>query len=91
MNSSPSTGSAGPHTNDTGRWADIFRGRLGLYTLALNLGTILFAISNFVVVAIMPTAAADIGGLRYYAWTFALFSVGSVIGAACGLARVMVF
>jgi len=82
LNRSPSTGSAGPETNATGRWADIFRGRLGLYTLALNLGTILFAISNFVVVSIMPTAAADIGGLRYYAWTFALFSVGSVIGAA---------
>ncbi|MDP6840423.1 MAG: MFS transporter [Rhodospirillales bacterium] len=66
----------------TGRWADILSGRLGMYTLALNLGTTLFAISTFVVVSIMPTAAADIGGLRYYAWTFALFSVGSVIGAA---------
>jgi MFS family permease len=74
--------SAEPETADNGRWADIFRGRLGLYTLALNLGTILFAISNFVVVSILPTAADDIGGLRFYAWTFALFSVGAVIGAA---------
>jgi len=69
-------------SSDTGRWADILHGRLGLYTLALNMGTILFAISNFVVVSILPTAADDIGGLQYYAWTFALFSVGAVIGAA---------
>jgi MFS family permease len=74
--------SAEPEPTAAGRWADILSGRLGMYTLALNLGTILFAISTFVVVSIMPTAAADIGGLRYYAWTFALFSVGSVIGAA---------
>ena len=65
-----------------GRWSEILTGRLGIYTLVLNLGAGLFAISSFVVVAIMPTAAADIGGLRLYSWTFALFSVGSVIGAA---------
>ena len=69
-------------SEDTGRWADILQGQLGMYTLALNLGTALFAISTFVVIAIMPTAAVDIGGLRFYAWTFALFSVGSVMGAA---------
>ncbi|MEE2760203.1 MAG: MFS transporter [Pseudomonadota bacterium] len=69
-------------SSGTGRWADILNGRLGIYTLALNLGTILFAISNFVVISVMPTAVSDIGGLRYWAWTFALFSVGSVVGAA---------
>lgn len=74
---SPSADDAAP-----GRWSDVLTGRLGLYTLVLTLGTSVFAISNFVVVAIMPTAAADIGGLRYYAWIFALFSVGAVIGAA---------
>ena len=74
MNTEPSSG--------TGRWADILNGRLGMYTLSLNLGTILFAISNFVVISVMPTAVSDIGGLRYWAWTFALFSVGSVVGAA---------
>ncbi|MDP6172848.1 MAG: MFS transporter [Rhodospirillales bacterium] len=67
---------------DTGRWSDVFKGRLGIYALVLNMGTILFGTSNFVVIAIMPTIASDIGGLRYYAWTFALFSVGSMVGAA---------
>ncbi len=74
---SPSDDDAG-----SGRWADVLTGRLGIYSLVLTLGTTLFAVSNFVVVAIMPAVAADIGGLRYYAWTFALFSVGAVIGAA---------
>lgn len=69
-------------TPETGRWSDIFKGRLGLYALVLNLGTVLFGTSTFVVISIMPSIAADIGGLRYYAWTFALFSVGSLIGAA---------
>ena len=73
---------AAPGASDRGRWSDILSGRLGIYTLALTLGTILFAVSNFVVVAIMPSAAADIGGLGYYAWTFSLFAVGAVIGAS---------
>ncbi len=67
---------------EEGRWSDVLTGRLGVYTLVFNLGTILFAVSTFVVVAMMPTIAANIGGLRYYSWTFALFSVGSMIGAA---------
>lgn len=67
---------------EEGRWSEILTGHLGVYTLVFNLGTILFAVSTFVVVALMPTIAADIGGLRYYSWTFALFSVGSMIGAA---------
>ncbi len=70
------------HSTGPGRWSDILSGRLGIYTLALTLGTTLFAVSNFVVVAIMPAAAADIGGLGYYAWTFSLFAVGAVIGAS---------
>ena len=73
--------------NDTramasGNWRDIFTGRLGLYNLLLNLGTALFAINQFVVSTIMPTVVADLGGVRYYAWTFALFAVGAIIGAA---------
>lgn len=79
MSQTPAT----PHeVSDVGRWSDVLTGRLGVYTLVLNLGMMLFATTNFVVIAIMPTVAADIGGLRFYSWVFALFSVGSVIGAA---------
>lgn len=73
---------AKPEFSEKGRWTEILTGQLGMYTLVLNLGAGLFAVSSFVVVAILPTATADIGGLRLYSWTFALFSVGSVIGAA---------
>lgn len=65
-----------------GRWADIFKGRLGVYTLIINLGTLLFAIDTFVVATILPTIVDDIGGVRFYAWNFSLFSVGAIIGAA---------
>ncbi len=76
------TPSSPAQPSENGRWSDIFKGRHGIYALILNLGTILFGTSTFVVIAVMPTAAADIGGLRYYAWTFALFSVGSMVGAS---------
>ena len=58
------------------------RGQLGLYTLVINLGLLSFAINTFVVAGIMPSVVADIGGMRLYSWTFGMFSVGSVIGAA---------
>jgi MFS family permease len=70
------------NTSETGSWREILTGRLGLYNLLLNLGTGLFAINQFVVATIMPTVVGDLGGLRYYAWTFALFAVGAIIGAA---------
>lgn len=65
-----------------GRWRDILSGRLGIYTLLLNLGMMLFAVNQFVVTTILPTVVADFGGVRYYAWTFSLFSLGAIIGAA---------
>jgi MFS family permease len=65
-----------------GEWRAIFTGRLGLYNLLLNLGTCLFAINQFVVSTLMPTVVTDLGGVRYYAWAFALFAVGAIIGAA---------
>jgi MFS family permease len=70
------------HGDGANEWRAIFTGRLGLYTLLLNLGTGLFAINQFVVSTIMPTVVNDLGGVRYYAWAFALFAVGAIIGAA---------
>lgn len=65
-----------------GRWADIFRGRLGLYTFVLNLGMLLYAINQFVVATIMPTVVSELGGVDYYTWAFSLFAVGAIIGSA---------
>ena len=66
----------------TGSWAEIFTGRTGVYTTTLSLGVTLFAIDTFVVVTLLPTMVADIGGMRFYSWSFALFSVGAIIGGA---------
>ena len=79
MSNSSATSNA---NSETARWSELFHGRLGLYTVVLTLGTILFAVSNFVVIAIMPTAADEIGGSRLYAWVISLFFVGSVMGAS---------
>jgi MFS family permease len=67
---------------ETGRWADIFTGRTGVYTFVLGLGMGLFAINQFVVATILPTVLADLGGVGFYSWTFSLFAVGAIIGAA---------
>lgn len=77
---SPSQSKVGSNTQ--GRWSDIFKGRLGVYNLIINLGTLLFAIDTFVVATILPTIVDDVGGVRFYSWNFSLFAVGSIIGAA---------
>lgn len=67
---------------ETGRWADIFTGRTGVYTLVLGLGMALFATNQFVVATILPTVLAELGGVDFYTWAFSLFAVGAIIGAA---------
>lgn len=67
---------------ENGRWADIFTGSMGVYTLVLGLGMGLFAINQFVVATIMPTILADLGGVGLYTWAFSLFAVGAIMGAA---------
>lgn len=66
----------------SGSWSDIFVGRLGVYTLILNLGMTVFAVNQFVVATIMPTVVEELGGLDYYTWAFSLFAVGSIVGSA---------
>ena len=68
--------------HQSGGWSDILTGQYAVYTLLLTLGTILFAVNTFVVTTIMPSIEAEIGGMRYYSWSFSLYAVGSVIGGA---------
>lgn len=72
---------AHPHPTPAGSWRAAFSGPIGTYMLTINLGVLLVAMDTFVVSGIMPTVVADIGGVRLYSWTFALFAVGSVMGA----------
>ena len=63
-------------------WVEIFRGRLGVYTVLINFGILFFGIDGFVLNTLMPTIVADIGGLAYYAWATMTFVVGAIIGSA---------
>lgn len=74
------TGLRSPHA--PAAWVEIFRGRLGLYTVLVNFGILFFGIDSFVVNTLMPTIIADIGGVAYYAWVMMLFVVGAIIGSA---------
>jgi MFS family permease len=67
---------------DTSPWLEIFRGRLGSYTLLLNLGILFFGIDNFLINTLMPSIVADIGGVAFYAWAMMLYLVGAISGAA---------
>jgi len=63
-------------------WTNIFRGKLGVYTLLLNLGILLFSIDNFLINTLMPSIVADIGGVAFYAWAMMLYLVGAISGSA---------
>jgi MFS family permease len=66
----------------TSSWGEVFRGRLGIYTLLINIGILFFGVDNFLINTLMPSIVADIGGVAFYAWAMMLYLVGSIIGAA---------
>jgi MFS family permease len=63
-------------------WNEVFRGRLGVYTLLINIGILFFGVDNFLINTLMPSIVADIGGVAFYAWAMMLYLVGSITGAA---------
>ncbi len=54
---------------------------LGTSTLLAG-GVALYATNEFLTVSLLPSAIADIGGERFYAWVTTLYLVGSVVAAA---------
>jgi MFS family permease len=63
-------------------WGTLFRGGSAIYTAMVMLGVVLFSLQILIVVTIMPTVVADIGGGAYYVWASMLYQVGAIIGAA---------
>jgi MFS family permease len=63
-------------------WGELFRGDLAIYTVMVMLGVVLFSLQILIIVTIMPTVVADIGGAPYYAWASMLYQVGAIVGAA---------
>jgi len=44
-------------------------------------GVALYATNEFLTISLMPSAVADIGGQRFYAWVITVYLVGSVMAA----------
>jgi MFS family permease len=71
-----------PHgTTATGGWRELLGPRfLGTSTLLAG-AVALYATNEFLTVSLLPTAIADVGGERFYAWVTTLYLVGSVVAA----------
>ncbi len=65
-------------------WAHLLRGANLLRCLVVGAGMILHALNTFIVVTVMPSVVADIGGMPFFAWSTTLYVVASLLGgAAC--------
>src|SRR4051812_23657991 len=65
----------------TGSWRDLLgRDRLGTVTVLAG-GVALYATNEFLTISLLPSAVADIGGQRLYAWVVTVYLVGSVVAA----------
>jgi MFS family permease len=65
----------------TGSWRELLGPRnLGASTVLAG-GVALYAINEFLTISLMPSAVADIGGHRFYAWVTTVYLVASVVAA----------
>jgi MFS family permease len=68
-------------TISTGSWRELLGPKnLGASTVLAG-GVALYATNEFLTISLMPSAVADIGGQRFYAWVTAVYLVGSVMAA----------
>ncbi|MEO3760638.1 MFS transporter [Mycobacterium sp. B14F4] len=65
----------------TGSWRELLGPRnLGASTVLAG-GVALYATNEFLTISLMPSAVAQIGGQRFYAWVTTVYLVASVIAA----------
>ncbi len=65
-----------------GRWRELLGPRnVGAATVLAG-GVALYATNEFLTISLMPSAVAEIGGQRFYAWVTTVYLVGSVVAAA---------
>lgn len=75
------TDTAAPTGHPAGSWRDLLGPRhLGASTVLAG-GVALYATNEFLTISLMPSAVADIGGQRFYAWVTTVYLVGSVMAA----------
>src|SRR5690242_17861903 len=64
-----------------GGWRELLGPKnLGASTVLAG-GVALYATNEFLTISLMPSAVADIGGVRYYAWVTTVYLVASVVAA----------
>lgn len=69
-------------TAGTGSWRDLLgREYLGITTVLAG-GVAMYATNEFITISMLPSAVADIGGARLYAWVTTVYLVASVVAAA---------
>jgi len=68
-------------TITTGSWRELLGPKyLGASTVLAG-GVALYATNEFLTISLMPSAVAEIGGQRFYAWVTTVYLVGSVVAA----------
>ncbi|CAN5500860.1 MFS transporter [soil metagenome] len=68
-------------TTGAGTWRGLLGpGHLGTSTVLAG-GVLLYATNEFITISLLPTAVADIGGQRFYAWVTTVYLVASVVAA----------
>jgi MFS family permease len=65
---------------ETGSWRELLGQHLGTSTVLAG-GVAMYATNEFLTVSLLPSAIAEIGGNRLYAWVVTLYLVGSVVAA----------
>jgi MFS family permease len=76
-------------TITTGSWRELLGPKnLGASTVLAG-GVALYATNEFLTISLMPSAVADIGGQRFYAWVTTVYLVASVVAATTVHATVM--
>ncbi|MGB2919934.1 MAG: MFS transporter [Mycobacterium sp.] len=64
-----------------GSWRELLGPRYLGASAVLAGGVALYATNEFLTISLMPSAVADIGGARFYAWVTTVYLVGSVMAA----------
>ena len=64
-----------------GSWRELLGRDYGGATTVLAGGVAIYAINEFITMSLLPSAIADIGGVRLYAWVTTVYLVASVVAA----------
>lgn len=70
-----------PTGQEAGTWRELLGPRHLGASAVLAGGVALYATNEFLTISLMPSAVADIGGQRFYAWVTTVYLVGSVMAA----------